>query len=101
MLTEQLLEDLGYEMGDSVATFGAGLKAAAEGDFEKAVLDINLRGSTSFPIAQILLDRGIPFIFASGYASDGIDTRFDAVPRLQKPFNTEALERCLNRALAL
>ena len=100
MLTEDMLTDLGYEIGPSVATLEDGLQAAAADGFEIAVLDVNLRGALSFPIADILIERGIPFIFASGYAAHGIDPRYSKIPALQKPFTVESLRQTLSRTLA-
>jgi len=100
MLTEDMLCDLGYEIDLSVADLTAGLQAAATRQFDVGVLDINLRGSLSYPIADILIERGIPFIFASGYTAHGMDARYAQAPTIQKPFTMAALGQTLARALA-
>lgn len=99
MLTEDMLTDLGYQVESSVATLAEGLAAASSGSFEVAVLDVNLRGTMSFPIADILLERGVPFVFASGYSDGGVEPRFANVHRLQKPFTQDLLETTLAKAL--
>jgi CheY-like chemotaxis protein len=100
MLTEEMLSELGYEVTVSAASLEAGLQAVSDGGFDVAVLDINLRGETSFPIADILAERNMPFIFASGYIRQGFEPRFAKVPSLQKPFTMAALSQTLSQALA-
>lgn len=99
MLTENMLSELGYEVSISVTTLEAGLQAATGECFELAVLDINLRGVMSFPIADILIERGTPFNFTSGYVAQGFDPRYSKIPALQKPFTVESLAQILSRAL--
>lgn len=100
MLTEDMLSDLGFDVGAIAGTLEMGLKEAANGAYDAAVLDVNLRGQMSFPIADLLSEKGIPFVFASGYSAQAMDPRFDNVVRLQKPFSAEALERAMNEALS-
>src|SRR5215472_12650255 len=47
-----------------------------------AVLDVNLGGKSVFPISAALIERNIPFLFATGYSSAQIPTQFDGIPRL-------------------
>lgn len=75
----------------SAANLECGLKAANGSEFEIGVLDINLHGVQSYPIAEVLEGRGIPFVFVSGYTGAGVDARFTNVPKLQKPFTAKAL----------
>lgn len=61
-----------------------------------AILDINLGDRTSFPVADRLLELGVPFIFASGYgeqASLPMEHRNRQV--LQKPYTLENMARAL------
>lgn len=91
-----LLEDMLLELGHSVVAMPMRLEAAigiaqsAEMDF--AILDINLDGAKSYPVAEILRARGVPFAFASGYGSVGVDPPFQDLPVLQKPFSLAQLE---------
>jgi CheY-like chemotaxis protein len=93
-----MLQNLGYVVTANAATLPDGLKVASEGSFDIAILDINLRGVQSFPIADILLERGIPFLFVTGYAASGA-TRFCKQLTLQKPFSIKALEQILKQSL--
>lgn len=60
-----------------------------------AMLDINIRGKMSYPLADVLWARGVPFIFATGYDFDGIPEKFSSVPRLLKPFDAHELVNAL------
>lgn len=60
-----------------------------------AILDLNLRGEMSYPIADILRDRGIPFIFATGYDEAAISSGYENVRRLEKPFDASVLAHTL------
>lgn len=52
---------------------------------DAAVLDVNLVGEMSFPIADALAARNVPFIFVSGYDQGAIPTSYAAVLWLTKP----------------
>jgi CheY-like chemotaxis protein len=73
---------------------------ARDADIDAAVLDVNLNGQDSFAAAEILYERSIPFVFATGYGSDGITDRFRDAPVLTKPFQRDDLDRALCRAMA-
>lgn len=55
----------------------------------------------SFPLAQALKERGIPFVFATGYAdSSQIPGKFADVPVVRKPYNGAELVNELGKLLA-
>lgn len=95
MLTEDMLSELGHEVQFAAATLDQGMEHAINSFFDFAVLDINLHGLTSYPIADILTSRSIPFIFASGYANFGIDAKYSFVTKLQKPYTISRLSDAL------
>jgi CheY-like chemotaxis protein len=99
MLTEDMLYGLGHEVAASAGDLAGGLKAAENGGFDVALLDINLRGVTSYPIADLLIERGIPVIFTSGYAAWEVESRYPRIPKVQKPFTAEILEQALSSTL--
>lgn len=90
MMLEDHLEHAGYRVL-CAATVGAALKLAREASIDVAVLDVNLSGEPSFPVADALRERGIGFIFASGYGIDGLPPQYRGDPILQKPYRTQAL----------
>ncbi len=65
-----------------------------------AILDINVAGTNSFPVADILRQRGIPFAFASGYGAEGFLDGYRDEPALRKPYAQEDLERTIARVFA-
>src|SRR5215212_4183791 len=87
MLLEDMVLDCGGEIIGPVAKFDRALEFAREGEFDVAVLDINLGGTLSYPIAEVIRDRGIPLIFATGYGTDGLRDTFRDCTMLQKPFS--------------
>ncbi|WP_426233651.1 response regulator [Pararhizobium sp. DWP3-4] len=71
--------------------------ASGETIIDAAVLDINLNGDMAFPVADLLLSRGVPFVFATGYDDKDIPARYDSVPRLSKPVEAGDLQDALFR----
>jgi CheY-like chemotaxis protein len=56
-----------------------------------ALLDINLRGLLAYSVADELIDRGLPFVFTTGYSAPIIPERYRHVAMLQKPFDPEEI----------
>jgi hypothetical protein len=56
------------------------------------VLDVNLDGEVVYPVADAVVERGLPFVFVTGYSAEGIDRRFAQVPVLQKPIERQMLQ---------
>ena len=65
-----MLEELEHRVVAEAGTISAAEPLARNADFDMAVLDINV-GTNIAPIAQIIADRGLPFIFASGLRFGG------------------------------
>jgi PAS domain S-box-containing protein len=73
--------------------------AAAVGDLDCAILDLNLGGDAVYPVATVLAGRNVPFAFVTGYGRESIDPAFAATPMLQKPVTREGLENYLRDTL--
>lgn len=101
MMLEDMLADLGCVVAGSAGDISRGLAFAADDALalDAAVLDINLGGEKVFPVAERLVTRGVPFIFATGYGRDGLLGAFSHTPVLSKPFDHRALEAALISAL--
>jgi CheY-like chemotaxis protein len=97
------LEDMLLELGCSVIgpalRLGPALEFAATEPLDGAVLDINLGDDRSFPVAEILSRRAVPFLFATGYGGLGLEPPFDHAPVLSKPYCLSALEEALRQLL--
>ncbi|AHG41500.1 chemotaxis protein CheY [Pseudomonas syringae CC1557] len=99
MLMEMMLEDLGFATAYHASTLNDGVKFARNGEYDLAILDINIIGGTSFPIAAAIADRGIPFMFCSGYGRLGIPDTWADRQCVAKPFSADQLSRALNDLL--
>lgn len=90
MMLQDRLEQAGYRVL-AATNLDDALKLACEAFIDVAVLDVNLSGEPSFPIADALRRRGIAFTFASGYGVDGLPPEYRGEAVLQKPYDTKAL----------
>jgi CheY-like chemotaxis protein len=102
MLLEDMIADLGGTVAGSAARVGQALEFLGDSarPIDLAVLDVNLGGEDSFPVAAALAERGVPFAFSTGYGSGGLPEPWRARPVLQKPFTEEQVRSVLARALA-
>lgn len=95
MNLEDTLLDLGLEIVGTAMQLGPAIELAQGQDLDVAVLDINLHGGRSYPVADILLRRGIPFIFATGYGYAEGESAYRHVPVLAKPYRAADLKVAL------
>ena len=98
MLLEDMVLECGGELVGPVARFEDALELAHQAEFGVAVLDVNLNGTLSYPIAEVIRERGIPVIFATGYGADGVLDRFRDCPTLQKPFSQQDFAEAISAA---
>jgi len=89
------LGQLGANVIGPVARIPEALAAIADCDPEAAVVDVNLAGEMAYPVADALLARGVPMVFATGYDRDAIPERYADVPRRLKPVVAAELVRAL------
>ncbi|MDQ7912344.1 response regulator [Pseudomonas sp. 102515] len=99
MLIEEMLEDLGCIVVASVAQLAKATDIARSIEVDLAMLDVNLAGQLVFPVAEILRDRNIPFLFSTGYGASGLSSEFAQHPVLHKPFSQKDLEAKITAAL--
>ncbi|HXX51762.1 MAG TPA: response regulator [Xanthobacteraceae bacterium] len=100
MLLEGMLTDLGHTVAAEAGGIDEAVALAKKETFDVAVLDVNLNGHPVTPVVEILVERGVPFIFASGYGQRGVPEAYRAIPTLQKPFQADALARAIETAIA-
>jgi DNA-binding response OmpR family regulator len=96
---EDMLAELGFEVVGPALTLSEAERLASVEALDAAVLDINLDGKSSEPVARALCDRRIPFCFSTGYESADVPGGFEAVPLLRKPYRSESLGSVLHRLL--
>lgn len=98
MLLEELLGEAGYEVL-LAATLAHATTLATTETIDLAVLDVRLGRDDSFPLAEQLRARGVPFLFASGHGRDGVPPHFAEATVLQKPYDMTSLKHVLTELL--
>jgi light-regulated signal transduction histidine kinase (bacteriophytochrome) len=94
--TEEALQKLGVGTVRIVGNVTEALKAIDASAPEFALLDVNLGAETSFEVAEILLERGVPFAFATGYGEQiAFPESFAGTPRIRKPYTADTLAAML------
>ena len=99
-MIEDMLVELGHEVVELAMRLPEALEAAERADIDLAILDVNLDGHRSFPVADILIRRAIPFAFATGYGAAGLDEGYRNRPVLVKPFMSGDLSKLLSQTMS-
>ena len=100
MMLEDFLLSLGHDVRATCDSVSEALKAVEAGDFDLAILDVNLKGESVWPVAAQLRLREIPFIIASGGHVDPPPAEFASVPMIDKPYTIDRVNPALEAALA-
>jgi CheY-like chemotaxis protein len=98
-LLEDMLGDLGCAVVGPAASVNQALAMIDAEAIDAAVLDINLDGQMSYPVADVLAARGVPFVFSTGYNKDRLLEDYRLFPMLQKPFHRLELSDALAKLL--
>jgi CheY-like chemotaxis protein len=93
------LKEFGFVVVGPAANLADAAAMASTSALDCALIDIALNGESALPVAQILYDRRIPFVFVTG-ASGSPAGPFQDVPVLLKPFTVEELRSALQKLLA-
>ena len=89
------LQRHGARVVGPVPDLAAGLDLATRDPLDSAVLDVNLGGEMSYPIADRLSERGVPFLFTTGYDERTLDPGYAAITRIEKPFESSMVMMAL------
>ena len=95
------LEDILVSRGASVvyaSRMEEAHEALEDAEIDAAILDVNVHGHMSYPVAASLTELAIPFIFATGYGDSSHPPEFRDVPTIAKPYSAVELEAALTRA---
>jgi PAS domain S-box-containing protein len=94
------LEELGYDPVGPAATLDEAYRLMEDDEALAAgLLDVNVGGTMSWPLAEALRATGVPVIFASGYAAGALPEE-EGAEHLQKPYTSQQLDLALKRVLA-
>lgn len=92
MVVADALTELGYSVLGPFSRPVDALAAISDQEIDAAILDVNLAGEMVYPLADVLVGRGVPIVFVTGYGIESIDRRFADFPILQKPIERQLLQ---------
>jgi CheY-like chemotaxis protein len=99
MMIVDMVEELGHTVAAEAANIQEASSLAQTVDFQIAILDINVGRERIDAVADIIADRGLPFVFASGYGAVGPPERYRHISVLQKSFLAERLGEAIQQNL--
>lgn len=99
MMIEDMLSEFGCESVSAAATVEQALAFIETQTFDVAMLDMNLNGVKSHPVADALAARGVPFLFSTGYSGRDMRDGYRDRPVLKKPFHDMELGQVLRRLI--
>lgn len=99
LMLQDWLEELGCRTVERASRIGDAVEKAMTVECDVAVLDVNLNGEFSGPVAGALAARGVPFVVSTGYGREALPQELGRAPRLSKPFDLEHLQAALLSAL--
>jgi CheY-like chemotaxis protein len=98
MLLQDMLADLGHTLAGEAGRIDEALALARNCEFDVAILDVNLNGQPISPVVEVLVERRLPFVFATGYGQRGVPDPYRKTLTLQKPFQVDALAQAIEAA---
>jgi CheY-like chemotaxis protein len=99
MMLEDFLEAMGHTIRGTCGTVEEALAAAEQGGFDLAILDVNLKGESVWPVAAALRNKGTPFVLASGGHVEPPPPEFKNAPMIEKPFTIDRVTPIIEAAL--
>ena len=96
---EDMLSDMGCAVVGPTGNMAFAVDLAKAEQLDAAIIDLNIRGGKVYPVAEVLRDRNVPFLLASGYADWTLREDFKDRPRLTKPYTAETVQQKLLQLL--
>jgi ActR/RegA family two-component response regulator len=90
-----VLAELGYTPVDCEGSFRGAMAAAETAMYELAVVELQLKGESAFPILDKLILRGIPYILATCDARADVPAIYSSTPFIRKPYDVEQLRKAI------
>jgi CheY-like chemotaxis protein len=91
MMLASMVEELGHRVVADVGNITEAGAYAMTGVFDLAILDINIGGYGIDPVAHVIEQRGLPFLFVTGYGAAWLPSLFRWRPVLEKPVSKDKL----------
>ena len=101
MMLEDFIQSLGHEVSGNCDSVGSALEEIGKNQFDLAILDVNLKGESVWPVAERLHDKRIPFVLATGGHVDPPPAKFANVPVIEKPYTVDRVTPALEAAFAV
>lgn len=99
VLIEDFLTDLRHQVAGVAGTLGEAMELARGAAFDAALLDLQLAGAVTYPVADILKGRAIPFAFVTGRDAGDVLPAYAGAPILRKPFRLADFAAIIARLL--
>jgi len=100
MMLEDFLDTLGHRVHGTCDTVGSALSEIEKGGFDLAILDVNLKGETVWPVASRLREISVPFVLATGGHVDPPPAEFTNAPVIEKPYTVDRVTPAIEAACA-
>lgn len=101
MMLEDFISSLGHDVAGPCETVADALATIDGGQqFDLAILDVNLKGESVWPVASALRERSIPFVLASGGHVEPPPPEFADTPMIEKPYTIDRVSPIIDAALA-
>jgi CheY-like chemotaxis protein len=95
LMLVEMLNELGHTVVAEAHRFDSAAEIAQRGDYEIAVLDLNLGDGPRYELLEMVLDRGKGLVVATGYGKVGLPAKFSDCIVLQKPYTEQSLAAAL------
>jgi CheY-like chemotaxis protein len=98
---QHMLSELGWAVTHFASDIDKAIDIAQTERFDIAILDVNVKGRTSFAVAEVLRNRKVPVVLATGYSTEIIIENYPGAIFLQKPYLKAELAEAIAKALAV
>ena len=99
MMIEDMLTDLGCKSIAIASKIDQAITLIDGQVFDTAMVDLNLNGMESYPIADALAAHDVPYFFSTGNSATNVKDGYRDQDVLKKPFTFEQLSNMLSRSL--
>lgn len=101
MMLEDFLDSLGHHVHGTCDSVKCALDETEKGGFDLAILDVNLKGESVWPVATRLREKKVPFVIATGGHVDPPPPEFNDAPIIEKPYTVDRVTPAIDAALAI
>jgi CheY-like chemotaxis protein len=98
MMLEDFLDTLGHRVAGTCDSLSEALDRVEQGGFDVAIIDVNLKGELIWPVADRLVEKGVPYVLATGGHIEPPPAAHADAPVLSKPYTIDAIDPVLKEA---